>query len=93
MLAGRVELAPVVKLELLAEVSEQARLERVCELLEARRPLSRCSAAPPSGGDEQSRRARVSRVERGSIPFMAVTTEPRLDAHQLRAGFRSSTSS
>ena len=29
----------------------------------------------------------MSRVERGSIPFMAVTTEPRLDAHRLRADF------
>jgi ATP-dependent Lon protease len=35
VLAGRVELAPEVKLELLEEVSERARLERVCELLEA----------------------------------------------------------
>ncbi|MGH3134282.1 MAG: LON peptidase substrate-binding domain-containing protein [Gaiellaceae bacterium] len=34
VLAGRVELAPEVKLELLAEVSEQVRMERVCELLE-----------------------------------------------------------
>jgi len=34
VLAGRVELAPEVKLELLAELSEQARLSRVCELLE-----------------------------------------------------------
>jgi Lon protease-like protein len=34
-LAGRVELAPDVKLELLEELSERARLERVCELLEA----------------------------------------------------------
>jgi len=33
-LAARVELAPPVKLELLREVSEPARLERVCELLE-----------------------------------------------------------
>jgi Lon protease-like protein len=33
-LAARVELAADVKLELLAEVSERARLERVCELLE-----------------------------------------------------------
>jgi Lon protease-like protein len=34
-LAGRVELAPEVKLELLAELSERVRLERVCELLDA----------------------------------------------------------
>jgi hypothetical protein len=34
-LAARVELAPDVKLGLLAELSERARLERVCELLEA----------------------------------------------------------
>ena len=34
VLAGRVELAPDVKLELLAELSERVRLERVCELLE-----------------------------------------------------------
>jgi Lon protease-like protein len=34
VLAGRVELAPEVKLELLAEVSERVRLERVCDLLE-----------------------------------------------------------
>ena len=33
-LAARVELASDVKLELLAEQSERARLERVCELLE-----------------------------------------------------------
>jgi Lon protease-like protein len=33
-LAGRVELAVDVKLELLAETSERVRLERVCELLE-----------------------------------------------------------
>jgi Lon protease-like protein len=33
-LAGRVELAADVKLELLAETSERVRLERVCELLE-----------------------------------------------------------
>jgi Lon protease-like protein len=33
-LAARVELAAQVKLELLAEVSERIRLERVCELLE-----------------------------------------------------------
>ena len=33
-LAARVELAPDVKLELLEEVSERVRLERVCELLE-----------------------------------------------------------
>jgi Lon protease-like protein len=33
-LAARVELAAPVKLELLAEVSERVRLERVCELLE-----------------------------------------------------------
>ena len=33
-LAARVELAAEVKLELLAETSERARLERVCELLE-----------------------------------------------------------
>ena len=33
-LAARVELAPELKLELLAEVSERVRLERVCELLE-----------------------------------------------------------
>ncbi len=33
-LASRVELMPDVKLELLAEVSERVRLERVCELLE-----------------------------------------------------------
>lgn len=33
VLAGRVELAPDVKLELLEEVSERARLQRVCELL------------------------------------------------------------
>jgi Lon protease-like protein len=33
-LAARVELAPGVKLELLAELSERVRLERVCELLE-----------------------------------------------------------
>jgi Lon protease-like protein len=33
-LAGRVELAPDVKQELLQEVSERMRLERVCELLE-----------------------------------------------------------
>jgi Lon protease-like protein len=33
-LAGRVELPVEVKLELLAEVSERARLDRVCELLE-----------------------------------------------------------
>jgi Lon protease-like protein len=34
-LAGRVELAPQIKLELLQELSERVRLERVCELLEA----------------------------------------------------------
>jgi Lon protease-like protein len=34
-LAGRVELAPELKLELLAELSERVRLERVCELLGA----------------------------------------------------------
>jgi Lon protease-like protein len=34
VLAGRVELAPDVKLELLAELSERVRLDRVCELLE-----------------------------------------------------------
>jgi len=34
VLAGRVELAPEVKLELLAELSERARLSRVCELLQ-----------------------------------------------------------
>jgi Lon protease-like protein len=34
VLAGRVELAADVKLELLAETSERVRLERVCELLE-----------------------------------------------------------
>jgi Lon protease-like protein len=34
-LAGRVELAPPVKLELLQELSEPARLRRVCELLDA----------------------------------------------------------
>ncbi|HLG09446.1 MAG TPA: LON peptidase substrate-binding domain-containing protein [Gaiellaceae bacterium] len=34
VLAGRVELAPDVKLELLEEISERARLTRVCELLE-----------------------------------------------------------
>jgi Lon protease-like protein len=34
VLAGRVELAPNVKLELLEAVSERLRLERVCELLE-----------------------------------------------------------
>ena len=34
-LASRVELDPEVKLDLLAEVSERARLGRVCELLEA----------------------------------------------------------
>ena len=34
VLAGRVELAPEVKLELLAELSERTRLNRVCELLE-----------------------------------------------------------
>lgn len=34
-LASRVELPPDVKLELLGEISEPARLERVCELLEA----------------------------------------------------------
>jgi Lon protease-like protein len=33
-LASRVELVPDVKLELLAEVSERVRIERVCELLE-----------------------------------------------------------
>ena len=35
VLAGRVELATAVKLELLEETSERVRLERVCELLEA----------------------------------------------------------
>ena len=35
VLAGRVELAPDVKLELLEELSERVRLERVCEVLEA----------------------------------------------------------
>jgi hypothetical protein len=35
VLAGRVELAPEVKLALLEELSERVRLERVCELLEA----------------------------------------------------------
>jgi Lon protease-like protein len=35
VLAGRVELAPEVKLVLLEELSERVRLERVCELLEA----------------------------------------------------------
>jgi Lon protease-like protein len=35
VLAGRVELAAAVKLELLEETSERVRLERVCELLEA----------------------------------------------------------
>jgi Lon protease-like protein len=34
-LASRVELDPTIKLDLLANVSERARLERVCELLEA----------------------------------------------------------
>ena len=34
VLAARVELAAEAKLELLAETSEKARLERVCELLE-----------------------------------------------------------
>jgi Lon protease-like protein len=34
VLAGRVELAPEVKLELLEEVSERVRLERLCEILE-----------------------------------------------------------
>jgi ATP-dependent Lon protease len=34
-LASRVELEPAIKLDLLANVSERARLERVCELLEA----------------------------------------------------------
>lgn len=34
VLAGRVELAPEVKLELLEEISERTRLARVCELLE-----------------------------------------------------------
>lgn len=34
-LASRVELEPEIKLDLLADVSERARLERVCELLEA----------------------------------------------------------
>ena len=34
VLAGRVELAPDVKLELLSELSERVRLDRVCELLE-----------------------------------------------------------
>jgi len=33
-IAGHVELAPELKLDLLAEVSERARLERVCDLLE-----------------------------------------------------------
>ncbi len=35
VLAGRVELAPDVKFELLEEISERTRLGRVCELLEA----------------------------------------------------------
>jgi Lon protease-like protein len=35
VLAGRVELAPEVKLALLEELSERVRLTRVCELLEA----------------------------------------------------------
>jgi Lon protease-like protein len=34
VLAGRVELAPEVKLQLLEEVSERVRLERLCEILE-----------------------------------------------------------
>jgi Lon protease-like protein len=34
VLAGRVELAPEVKLELLEEVSERVRLERLCEILD-----------------------------------------------------------
>jgi Lon protease-like protein len=34
VLAGRVELAPEVKLDLLEEVSERVRLERLCEILE-----------------------------------------------------------
>jgi len=34
VLAGRVELAPDVKLQLLEEMSERARLERLCEILE-----------------------------------------------------------
>jgi Lon protease-like protein len=34
-LASRVELDPEIKLDLLAELSERARLDRVCELLEA----------------------------------------------------------
>jgi Lon protease-like protein len=34
-LASRVELDPEIKLDLLTEVSERARLDRVCELLEA----------------------------------------------------------
>jgi Lon protease-like protein len=34
VLAGRVELAPEIKLELLEEVSERVRLERLCEILE-----------------------------------------------------------
>lgn len=34
VLAGRVELAAEIKLELLEEISERVRLERVCELLE-----------------------------------------------------------
>jgi Lon protease-like protein len=34
VLAGRVELAPEVKLELLEEVSERVRLDRLCEILE-----------------------------------------------------------
>lgn len=35
VLSGRVELAPELKLELLGELSERVRLNRVCELLEA----------------------------------------------------------
>jgi Lon protease-like protein len=34
VLAGRVELAPDVKLELLDEISERVRLERLCEILD-----------------------------------------------------------
>ena len=59
MLAGRVELAPVVKLELLAEVSERARLERVCELLEG------ASAAVQVQRRAAERAATNGRVELG----------------------------
>ena len=68
LLAARVELAAEAKLELLAETSENVRLERVCELLEEagsrrRATADRCRAR----GDERQGRARVSRRAGGTM--------------------------